>query len=141
MTDQDLWIKSEVERISNEFSVSTTAISKSTTNGISFYINYRGHKVRFSDHMTSAFSGRHIDEIHVSLSAAKQEVDRKVEKRNPDNYKEEVETKKVLNTDYGVRKMFPDSISINAIESKGVSKKGQALFLFEVVTSKQVFTK
>lgn len=141
MTDQEIWIKSEIERISQEFSIHSTSISKSTTNGISFYILYRGHKVRFSDHMTSAFSGRHIDEIHVSLSATKSEVDSKIEKINPDNYKEEIEIKEVLNTEFGIKKLFPNAIKINAIESKGLSKKGQKLFLFEVTVSKQVFVK
>jgi len=136
------FIQSDKEDIANKFGICVSGVSCSTANGISFYITYRGWRVRFSDHMTSAFSGRHTDEIHVGLNATKESVDSAIDRRNPDNWEVEVVTREKVNTEYGIKKMFPNAISIEIIESRGLSKKSKhPIFLFRVVNKRTVYNK
>lgn len=131
------WSQDYKNRIEEEFKTKATV---STTNGISIYITYRGYKVRFSDHQTSTFSGRHLEEIHVTLNSKKEFIDRRIEKMNPENYKHKLAVKELVNTEFGVKKLFPNAFNIEILEERGLSKKTkQPLFLFAVSVNEEIY--
>jgi len=105
----------------------------STTNGISIYVEYRGFKLRFSDHQTGI--SRQQEEVNFGLNFDKNNINERldwIEKRNNKNNWIEVE-KKMLNTEFGFNKLNPNSKIISK-DFKRLSKKGTELFEFTYIS-------
>jgi len=135
------YAQAEQRRIADMFGVKPGAVSKSVTPwGVSLYVKYGGYKVRFSDHQTSNFSGRHIDEVHVPLGSEMEVVEDRIRRKDPANYSDEIVTIEAqgISAD-SVSKYYINAVSIVKGDFIKTSKKGNDVFKFTVTLKNKVF--
>lgn len=85
--------RNEQRRIADMLGLTPGQVSLSVSPwGTSLYAKIDGVKVRFSDHDTSRFSGRHLDEVHLPIDADLDTVTDAVYRFKPENYEWSEET-------------------------------------------------